>query len=79
MNPEADRLEAARKSGEQYGTGAADLCLILLSTAPGEEAIEEHIKNLARNSREQAGAHARGVVHIYRDVLASINRKPGMH
>jgi hypothetical protein len=59
MNPEADRLEAARNSGEQYGTRAAELCLILLSTAPGEEVIEEQIKNLARNIREQAGRYAK--------------------
>jgi hypothetical protein len=58
MSPEADRREAARKSGEEYGTRAANLCLILLSTGTGEEAIEEHIKNLARNIREQAGRYA---------------------
>jgi hypothetical protein len=58
MSPEADRREAARKSGEEYGTRAADLCLILLSTGTGERAIEEHIKNLARNIREQAGRYA---------------------
>ncbi len=58
MIPETDRREAARKSGEEYGTRAADLCLILLSTAPGEEVIEEHIKDLARNIREQAGRYA---------------------
>ena len=65
MSPEADRREAARKSGEEYGTRAADLCLILLSTGTGEEAIEEHIKNLARNIREQAGRYAADLVFSF--------------
>jgi len=59
MNSEVDRHEAARKSGEEYGTRAAGLCLILISTALEEEVIEEHIKNLARNIREQARRSAR--------------------
>ncbi len=58
MNSDADRREAARRSGEDYGTRAAELCLILLSTAAGEEETEEHIRDLARSIREQALRYA---------------------
>jgi len=49
---------ALHESGEDYGTRAAELRLVLLSTAAGEEVIEEHIRDLARNIREQALRHA---------------------
>ena len=53
MKTEADRREAARQAGETYGAMAADLSLMHASLAPGEEAMEKHILNLARNIREQ--------------------------
>ena len=54
MNTDADKREGARQAGETYGAMAADLSLMHASLAPGEEAMEKHILNLARNIREQA-------------------------
>jgi hypothetical protein len=54
METETERREAARKAGETYGTMAADLSLMHVGSASGEEAMEQHILDLARNIREQA-------------------------
>jgi hypothetical protein len=37
---------------------AADLCLIHISEATTEEAVQEHVVDLARNIREQAAQQA---------------------
>ena len=59
MNTEPDRREAAREAGEKYGAMAADLSLVHVSTALSEEAVQDHINDLARNIREQAAQQAR--------------------
>jgi hypothetical protein len=59
MNTHADRREAVREAGEKYGTMAADLSLVHVSTASSEEEIQDHISDLVRNIREQAGQQAR--------------------
>jgi hypothetical protein len=59
MKTESDEQEAAREAGRRYGTMAADLSLIHISTAETEEAMQEHVANLARNIREQAVQRAR--------------------
>ena len=53
MNTKPDEQET-REAGSQYGAMAADLSLVHISLAETEEAIQEHIANLARNVREQA-------------------------
>jgi hypothetical protein len=59
MNTEPDQHEAAREAGEKYGTMAADLSLVHVSEASNTEEIHEHIRDLARNIREQAAQQAR--------------------
>ncbi len=59
MSTEPDEQEAARVAGSRYGTMAADLSLLHISTATTEEKIQEHIADLARNIREQAAERAR--------------------
>ena len=59
MKTESDEQEAAREAGRRYGTMAADLSLIHISTATTEEKMQEHIADLARNIREQAAERAR--------------------
>jgi hypothetical protein len=59
MNAEPDHHEAARKAGEKYGTMAADLSLVHVSASSSPEEIHEHIRDLARNIREQAAQQAR--------------------
>ena len=54
-----DRREAVREAGEKYGTMAAGLSLVHVSMAASEEAAEDHINDLVRNIREQAGQQAR--------------------
>ncbi len=51
--------QAAREGGSQYGAMAADLSLVHISLAVSEDAIQEHIADLARNIREQAEWQAR--------------------
>ncbi len=51
--------QAAREAGSQYGAMAADLSLVHISLAVSEDAIQEHIADLARNIREQAEWQAR--------------------
>ena len=58
-NPESDEWDAAREAGDRYGTIAADISLVHISMAESEEAIQEHIADLARNIREQAEQRAR--------------------
>ncbi len=59
MSTEPDEQEAAREAGRRYGTMAAALSLLHISTATTEEKIQEHIADLARNIREQAAERAR--------------------
>ncbi len=59
MNTEAESREAVREAGERYGTIAADLSLAHVSAASSDEEIHEHIRDLARNIREQAAQQAR--------------------
>ena len=59
MDTELDQLEAAREAGEKYGTMAADLSLVHVSAAASTEEIHEHIRDLARNIREQAAQQDR--------------------
>ncbi len=59
MEIEPDQHEAAREAGEKYGTMAADLSLVHVSAASSTEEIHEHIRDLARNIREQAAQQAR--------------------
>ena len=59
MKTERDEQEAAREASRRYGTMAADLSLIHISTAETEAAMQEHVANLARNIREQAVQRAR--------------------
>jgi hypothetical protein len=54
MGTEADRREAARAAGERYGAMAADLSLMHVNSAAGEDVVEERVQELARNIREQA-------------------------
>ena len=54
-----DRREAVREAGEKYGTMAADLSLVYVSAAASTEEIHEHIRDLARNIREQTTQHVR--------------------
>jgi hypothetical protein len=54
MSTQPDEQEAAREAGSRYGTMAADLSLLHISTAATEEEMQEHIADLARNIREQA-------------------------
>jgi hypothetical protein len=56
---EPDKHKVAREAGERYGTMAADLSLVHISTAPNEEAVQDHINDLVRNIREQAAQQAR--------------------
>ena len=56
---EPDKHKVAREAGERYGTMAADLCLVHISMAPSEEAVQAHINDLVRNIREQAAQQAR--------------------
>jgi hypothetical protein len=58
MSTEAESREAAREAGTTYGMMAADLSLVHISIAASEEAMQDHIKDLARNIREQASRHA---------------------
>ena len=58
MNTETDEQEA-REAGSLYGTMAADLSLVHISTAATDEAVQEHIAELARNIREQAQQRAK--------------------
>ncbi len=51
--------QEAREAGSQYGAMAADLSLVHISLAVSEDAIQEHIADLARNIREQAEWQAR--------------------
>ena len=55
---QVSQKEAAREAGHQYGTMAADLCLVHISEATTEEAVQEHVADLARNIREQAAQKA---------------------
>jgi transposase-like protein len=59
MNTEHNEQEAVRQAGSRYGTMAADLSLAHISAAATDEAIQEHIADLARNIREQAAQKAR--------------------
>ena len=59
MDTELDQHEAAREAGAKYGTMAADLSLVYVSAAASTEEIHEHIRDLARNIREQAAQQAR--------------------
>ena len=59
MNTTIDEQEAAREAGSRYGTMAADLSLVHITTAATEEEMQEHIADLARNSREQAAQRIR--------------------
>ena len=59
MDAEPDQHEAAREAGEKYGTMAADLSLVHVSAASSPEEIQEHIRDLSRNIREQAAQQAR--------------------
>ncbi len=56
INP--DRRYAVREAGEKYCTMAADLSLVHISMAATEEAVQDHINNLLRNTREQAAQQA---------------------
>ncbi len=58
MATQVSQKEAAREAGHQYGTMAADLCLVHISEATTEEAVQEHVVDLARNIREQAAQQA---------------------
>jgi hypothetical protein len=55
---QVSQKEAAREAGCQYGTMAADLCLVYISEATTEQAVQEHVVDLARNIREQAAQQA---------------------
>ena len=59
MTTEPDRHKVVREAGEKYGTMAADLSLVHVSAASSPEEIHEHIRDLARNIREQAAQQAR--------------------
>jgi hypothetical protein len=59
MNTETDQQEAARQAGSRYGTMAADLSLVHITTAATDEEMQEHIADLARNIREQAAQRIR--------------------
>ena len=59
MNTEPSGHVAVREAGSRYDTMAADLSLAHISTAATDEAIQEHIADLARNIREQAAQQAR--------------------
>jgi hypothetical protein len=54
IGTEAHEREVARRAGEQYGTMAANLSLVQVSTASSEEAVQDDIRDLARNVRQQA-------------------------
>ncbi len=58
MSTEAESREAARKAGATYGTMAADLSLVHISVASSEGEMQDHIRDLVRNIREQASQHA---------------------
>ncbi len=69
MNTEAESREAVREAGEKYGTMAAELSLAHVSAASSDEEIHEHIRDLARNIREQATQQVRdGLGHELADV-----------
>jgi hypothetical protein len=69
MDKEADQREAIREAGEKYGTMAADLSLVHVSAASSQEEIHEHIRDLARNIREQATQQVReGLGHDLADI-----------
>jgi hypothetical protein len=55
---DTDKQQAAHDAGHQYGTLAANLCLVHVSGATTEEAVQEHVADLARNIREQAAHRA---------------------
>ncbi len=59
MNTTIDEQEAARQAGSRYGTTAADLGLVHITTAATEEEMQEHIADLARNIREKASQRIR--------------------
>ncbi len=59
MNTTIDEQEAAREAGTRYGTMAADLSLVHITTAATEEEMQGHIADLARNIREQAAQRIR--------------------
>ncbi len=59
MNTMTDEQEAARQAGSRYGTMAADLSLVHITTAATEEEMQEPIADLARNIREQASQRVR--------------------
>ncbi len=58
MSTEAESREAAREAGTTYGRMAADLCLVYIGIAAGEEAMQDHIRDLVRNIRDQASQRA---------------------
>ncbi len=58
MSTEAESREAVREAGTTYGMMAADLSLVHISIAASEEAIQDHVRDLVRNIREQALQHA---------------------
>lgn len=53
------------RQGEKYGTMAVDLSLVHISMAASEDAMQDHITDLARTTREhvaqQAGAEPAAV------------------
>ena len=59
MKTQSDEQEAAREAGSRYGTMAADLSLIHISTATTEEKMQKYIADLAHKIREQAVQRAR--------------------
>ena len=64
MDTELNQCEAASEAGKKYGTMAAELSLVHVSVALSKEEIHEHIRDLARNIREQAAQQAReGLEH----------------
>ncbi len=66
---DTDRREAVRTAGERYGTMAADLSLVHVGAASSQEEIHEHIRDLARNIREQATQQVReGLGHDLADI-----------
>jgi hypothetical protein len=69
MNTTTDEQEAARQAGSRYGTMAADLSLVHISTAATKEDMQEHITDLARNICEQA---AQGVREGLGEDLAAV-------
>jgi hypothetical protein len=58
MSTEVESWEAAREAGTKYGTMATDLSLVHIGVASSEEEVQEHIRDLVRNIREQASQQA---------------------